>query len=358
MPQVTLTWNDPIRSGPDVILEAQRPPVQPTSPEQAAQTERLRLDLALHFDGFGRNYYERLVHGGGSAFQPAVEQRTGSGHSSGHDHRTGVVSEAERFSQRKRCRTAIHPAAVRVPDARVARLERGIDLSNSSVELCERRVERRPAYAFLTPIVDEFVLSVGRRDHMIKHLSRRLAVAFALVVVTGSPALGQQRVTTRWFDINPSQSNTDSRSQWRKRRSRQQDRCGRRFQQGLRGDSSGAGSIRVSTRVRPGSGSIPSRRRPVWMSRSIHAITRACMRRRRSMGAWRRSPGSTSAPIRVTWQAVNIPVLNPLTCANATRKTQPSGWQIAISPVNTQDPVGTNCGLARTHRCRQDVDVH
>ena len=67
MPQVTLTWNDPIRSGPDVI-QAQRPPVEPTSPEQAAQTERLRLDLALHFDGFGRNYYS-------SALSTAAAQR-------------------------------------------------------------------------------------------------------------------------------------------------------------------------------------------------------------------------------------------------------------------------------------------
>ena len=67
MPQVTLTWNDPIRSGPDVI-QAQRPPAEATAPAQAAQTERLRLDLALHFDGFGRNYYS-------SALSTAAAQR-------------------------------------------------------------------------------------------------------------------------------------------------------------------------------------------------------------------------------------------------------------------------------------------
>jgi hypothetical protein len=55
MPQVTLTWNDPMGQGPDVI-RAQGLPSQQTPP-QLVEPARMRLDLALHFDGFGRNYY-------------------------------------------------------------------------------------------------------------------------------------------------------------------------------------------------------------------------------------------------------------------------------------------------------------
>ena len=58
---------------------------------------------------------------------------------------------------------------------------------------------------------------------------------------------------------------------------------------------------------------------------------------------------SVSNNAGASWTAVNITALNTLNCVQPVRKTQPSGWQIAINPsVPGNVFVGTSCGLARS----------
>ena len=186
---------------------------------------------------------------------------------------------------------------------------------------------------------------------MIDHLSGRFAAVLALVAVTSiSPALGQERVTTRWFDINPSQSNTDADNP-------NGASGGRVNKIGAASDFSkvyaatewgglyqsfnqGATWVRIHTFSPPTVWDVkvdPRNNARVYATSSFDGRVTP------------QSGISVSTDTGATWQAVNIPVLNKLTCTNATRKAQPSGWQIAISPVNTDIVfVGTNCGLARS----------
>ena len=53
VPQVTLTWNDTITRDQTPQAQAQR----------QADAGRLRFDLALHHNGFGRNYYSTILAG-------------------------------------------------------------------------------------------------------------------------------------------------------------------------------------------------------------------------------------------------------------------------------------------------------
>jgi hypothetical protein len=60
VPQVTLSWNETAGGGPDIVLAAQRggrPPTAQQPPAAAAPPSRLRVDLAIHHNGLGRNYY-------------------------------------------------------------------------------------------------------------------------------------------------------------------------------------------------------------------------------------------------------------------------------------------------------------
>jgi hypothetical protein len=58
---------------------------------------------------------------------------------------------------------------------------------------------------------------------------------------------------------------------------------------------------------------------------------------------------SVSNDAGASWTPVNIPGLNTLNCALGNAQNEPSGWQIAINPTNSQTVfAGTNCGLART----------
>lgn len=62
-----------------------------------------------------------------------------------------------------------------------------------------------------------------------------------------------------------------------------------------------------------------------------------------------RSGISISTDAGNTWTTVNIPALNTLTCVQASRRTQPHAWQIAINAGNPRTVfIGTSCGLGRT----------
>jgi hypothetical protein len=52
VPQVTLTWNETIVRAPDAPVEVQPPDSAPAT---------VRVDLAVHFNGFGRNYYSSVL---------------------------------------------------------------------------------------------------------------------------------------------------------------------------------------------------------------------------------------------------------------------------------------------------------
>jgi hypothetical protein len=71
VPQTTLTWNDPVAEEPGVsvslagrrqlqpVQQQQPPPPQP--PPQSVTPPSQRVDLAVHFDGFGRNYFSTAL---------------------------------------------------------------------------------------------------------------------------------------------------------------------------------------------------------------------------------------------------------------------------------------------------------
>lgn len=67
VPQVTITWNEPVGEGPTIPIGVRQPREQ--APEQQAAAEpRLRVDLAVHHNGFARNYYS-------TALSTAAQQR-------------------------------------------------------------------------------------------------------------------------------------------------------------------------------------------------------------------------------------------------------------------------------------------
>ena len=53
VPQVTVTWTEPAERVPDLTAAVQQ--------RRAPATPRLRFDLALHYDGFGRNFYSAAL---------------------------------------------------------------------------------------------------------------------------------------------------------------------------------------------------------------------------------------------------------------------------------------------------------
>ena len=172
-----------------------------------------------------------------------------------------------------------------------------------------------------------------------------VGMTFLLVVLLGisSPASGQ--TTSRWFDINPSQSNDGSNGA----------SGGRVNHVGAASDLSkvyaatewgglyqsfdqGNTWARIETFT-------PSATWDVKVDPSNNQRVYAT-----SFFDGRVNPNSgidISNDTGATWTAVSIPTLNKLNCATAARKTQPSAWQIAINPNNTSAVfVGTSCGLA------------
>jgi hypothetical protein len=65
VPQVTLIWNEPLRTdpGPGAPPAKQLPAAQQemAEPGGPAETPTIRFDLALHQNGFGRNYYTAIL---------------------------------------------------------------------------------------------------------------------------------------------------------------------------------------------------------------------------------------------------------------------------------------------------------
>jgi hypothetical protein len=55
VPQVTLTWNEPAVDRPDTIRAVSQ------GGAQALETPRHRIDLAVHHNGFGRNFYSSAL---------------------------------------------------------------------------------------------------------------------------------------------------------------------------------------------------------------------------------------------------------------------------------------------------------
>ena len=66
VPQVTLTWNERMRSEVPGVPPPEAKPAAAGGQARAdqpvpAETPRLRFDIALHHDGFGRNYYTAIL---------------------------------------------------------------------------------------------------------------------------------------------------------------------------------------------------------------------------------------------------------------------------------------------------------
>ncbi len=180
---------------------------------------------------------------------------------------------------------------------------------------------------------------------------RRLAVPILLLFGTlaGNPASGQ--VTPRWFDINPSQSNTDSdnpngasggrvnhvgaaidfskvyaATEW-----------GGLYQSFDQGNT----WVRINTFAPSAAWDVkvdPNNSQRVYATSSFDG---------RALNP--QSGISISQDAGGSWVSVNIPGLNTLNCTVASRKTQPGAWAIAINAaVPSFVFVGTSCGLARS----------
>jgi len=170
-------------------------------------------------------------------------------------------------------------------------------------------------------------------------------MVLSLLAWSGGLAFGE--VTARWFDINPSRSNTDesdpngasggrvnhvgaasdfsrvyAATEW-----------GGLYQSFDQGNSwsrvqSFSPSATWDVKVDPGN----SQR--VYVTSFFDGRVNP------------RSGISISADGGATWNAVDIPGTNPLNCAAARAVNEPSGWQIAINGRAVF--AGTNCGLARS----------
>lgn len=164
-----------------------------------------------------------------------------------------------------------------------------------------------------------------------------------LILGIAVPALGQTTFT--WFDINPSQSNDGNNGA----------SGGRVNHVGAANDFSqvfaatewgglyqsfdmGNTWVKVNTFTASATWDVkvdPSNNKTVYATSFFDGRVNA------------QSGIGVSRDGGLTWNAVNIPALNTLNCTVAARRTQPSGWQIAINP-NTPSTVfvGTSCGLA------------
>ena len=176
-------------------------------------------------------------------------------------------------------------------------------------------------------------------------------IALMLVVLAASaPPFVFGQITSTWYDINPSRSNTDGdnpngASGGRVNRIGAASDFSRVYAATEWGGlyqsfNQGATWVRVNTFSPSAAWDVKVDPRD---NQRVYAT---------SFFDGRVNPQSgigISTDAGATWQAVNIPASNTLTCAVAQRKNEPSAWQIAISPVDTRIVfVGTNCGLART----------
>lgn len=180
---------------------------------------------------------------------------------------------------------------------------------------------------------------------MSDHRSRRTALLLTVWIGVCGSAVGQ--LTSTWFDINPNNSNGDRNS----------SSSGRINHVGAASDFSkvyaasewgglyqsfdqGNTWVRINTFSPAATWDVKVDPRN---NKKVYATSFYDGRVNPQSGI------SVSNDAGATWTAVNIPQLNPLTCANAQRKTQPSAWQIAINPTNSSTVfVGTSCGLARS----------
>lgn len=178
----------------------------------------------------------------------------------------------------------------------------------------------------------------------------RLVLSILVFIATNAaPVLGQ--VSTRWFDINPSRSNTDG-----------DDPNGA---SGGRVNHVGAASdlSRVYAATEWGGLYTSFDQGNTWVKINTFSPTvtwdvKVDPRNSQRVYATSHYDGravnpqsgiSVSNDAGNTWTAVNIATLNPLVCRGAQRKNEPGGWQISINPSNTQTVfAGTNCGLARS----------
>lgn len=181
----------------------------------------------------------------------------------------------------------------------------------------------------------------------------RLCLSLALLMLAGllsRPSFAQ--VSFRWFDINPSRSNRDD-----------DDPNGA---SGGRVNHVGAASdlSRVFAATEWGGLYTSFDQGNTWVRVNTYSPTTAWdvkvdPRDSRRVYATSffdgravnpRSGISISNDGGNTWNAVNIPALNTLTCRFTNqRRTQPSAWQIAINPTNPAIVfIGTSCGLARS----------
>jgi hypothetical protein len=178
--------------------------------------------------------------------------------------------------------------------------------------------------------------------------SARERWALALLVTAGIFSQPLLAVTPTWFDINPSQSNGDRNS----------GSSGRVNHVGAASDLSrvyaatewgglytsfdmGNSWVRINTFSPSATWDVkvdPSNNMKVYATSFYDGRLRQ-----------RQSGISISNNAGNTWTTVDIPTLDTLNCQLFNAQNEPSGWQIAINPTNSQTVfVGTNCGLART----------
>ncbi len=178
----------------------------------------------------------------------------------------------------------------------------------------------------------------------------RLARLCLVLSIVPAPSFAQSRTSFRWFDINPSRSNTDSDDP-------NGASGGRVNHVGAASDFSrvyaatewgglytsfdqGNTWVRINTFSPSATWDVkvdPNNKERVYATSFFDGRVNP------------QSGISVSNDAGATWTAVSIPTLNTLNCRFARASSEPSGWQIAVNPGNTQKVfVGTNCGLAVT----------
>jgi hypothetical protein len=183
---------------------------------------------------------------------------------------------------------------------------------------------------------------------------RSLPVGLLVGILFGLVTEGfGQRIRASWFDINPSQSNTDAQNP--------NGSSGGRIQHlGATSDlrqvfaasewgglwtsfNQGLSWVKVNSFVPSATWDVkvdPRNNRRIFATSLYDG--RANTRIRRSL-----SGISISTDGGVTWRNAPLPPVG--TCAVANRRTEPSAFQIAINQANPSEVfVGTNCGLAHT----------